>query len=455
MLPAKPLTPGTQLPRCTNSYEEYINTENLDISVVGRLSAGVDHMRTLGASQYYLSIAKFGYALPLYRDVPAYFQRNNKSAREDMDYVRSAVDALLATGAVVELEQPPIVSNPLTVANKAGKKRLVLDLRYINDHLNISKCKLEGAETLLKTLRPNDFMITFDLKSCYHHILMCNQHSTLLGFTVTDTDNEPHFYKFKVMPFGLATATYVFTKMIRQFIKAWRARGINVVVFVDDGIVTATDRETLLLHAKIIKADLLAAGWVPHKDKCNWTPSQCVDWLGMTYDTSHNLVKATPAKVTAVMSLLPNLLTTNTVHVKSIASVVGKLISMFLAYGDIIYLRIKCLQMQIATTLTWSEHVRLSERARQEINFWLAYLPTNNGMPLLVPADASVITFSDASGTGLGAISSLGPETENILTHRTFTPAERSSSSSHRELLAIAYSINQASSEQSCTLVHR
>ena len=75
-------------------------------------------MRQLGASQYYLSIAKFGYALPLNKDIPSYFQRNNKSARDEIEFVRSAVDNLLATGGVIELEQPPLVSNPLTVANK-------------------------------------------------------------------------------------------------------------------------------------------------------------------------------------------------------------------------------------------------------------------------------------------------------------------------------------------------
>ena len=242
--------------------------------------------------------------------------------------------------------------------------------------------------------------------------------------------------------------------MVRQLVRAWRARGINVVVFVDDGILSAASRETLLHHAAIVKADLLAAGWVPHKDKCQWMPSRSADWLGMNYDTQDNVVRAIPSKVTDTMFLLPTLLLTQTVHVKLIAKVVGKLISMYLAYGDIIYLRSKCLQMQIAATLSWSEHVTLSEKSVQEINFRIAYLPNNIGMTLYPPAEASAITFSDASGTGVGAISFLAPNSHSISTHRTFTDDEKASSSTHRELLAIAYALDQTQQLLAGKVVH-
>ena len=41
------------------------------------------------------------------------------------------------------------------------------------------------------------------------------QHHKYLGF-VWGTDSEVQYYMFRVLPFGLATACYSFTKLIRK-----------------------------------------------------------------------------------------------------------------------------------------------------------------------------------------------------------------------------------------------
>ena len=46
------------------------------------------------------------------------------------------------------------------------------------------------------------------------------------------------FFQFKVLPFGLATAGWIFTKVLRQLRKHWRRSLIQVVVFLDDGLQT-------------------------------------------------------------------------------------------------------------------------------------------------------------------------------------------------------------------------
>ena len=44
------------------------------------------------------------------------------------------------------------------------------------------------------------------------------------------------FYEFKVLPFGLTSAPYAFTKVVRQLVKYWRGCGHLTLMYLDDGI---------------------------------------------------------------------------------------------------------------------------------------------------------------------------------------------------------------------------
>ena len=57
-----------------------------------------------------------------------------------------------------------------------------------------------------------------------------------LSFKWPSVDGVMHFYEFKVLPFGLISAPYIFTKVIRQLVKFWRAHGHLALMYLDDGI---------------------------------------------------------------------------------------------------------------------------------------------------------------------------------------------------------------------------
>ena len=39
---------------------------------------------------------------------------------------------------------------------------------------------------------------------------------------------------FVVLPFGLSTGPYIFTKVIRPLVKHWRGQAIRIVIYLDD-----------------------------------------------------------------------------------------------------------------------------------------------------------------------------------------------------------------------------
>ena len=67
-------------------------------------------------------------------------------------------------------------------------------------------------------------MFSFDLKSGYHHIDIFPDHRKFLRFA-WKIDGVTRYFSFQVLPFGLSSAPYIFTKCIRPLVKHWRGKG--------------------------------------------------------------------------------------------------------------------------------------------------------------------------------------------------------------------------------------
>ena len=111
---------------------------NPQVSVKGRLKTHLDYWENvIGANGVVTSVIKEGYKIPFtYTPQKAYF-KNNKSALRNSDFVADSIKDLLINNLVKETNNIPHVVSPLSVAeNFAGKKRLILDLRYVNKHIH-------------------------------------------------------------------------------------------------------------------------------------------------------------------------------------------------------------------------------------------------------------------------------------------------------------------------------
>ena len=143
----------------------------------------VQFWRSIGAPRYVLSVICEGYRLPFLQIPPEFNSRNNKSALDHSEFVNDASLELLNTGRVMELYKPPHVVNALNVSIQPnGKRRLILDLCYINNFLIKRKVKYEDWKVALSYFQKGFFMITFDLKSGYHHVEIHPDHLTFLRF---------------------------------------------------------------------------------------------------------------------------------------------------------------------------------------------------------------------------------------------------------------------------------
>ena len=105
---------------------------------------------------------------------------------------------------------------------------MILDLRYVNNHLFKDKIIFDDWNSFQNYLEGNNgYLFKFDPKSEYHHVDIFDEHQTYLGFS-REINQQTHYFAFAVLPFELSTAPFVFTKVARPLIKYWRVHAIRI-----------------------------------------------------------------------------------------------------------------------------------------------------------------------------------------------------------------------------------
>ena len=205
-------------------------------SPVGRLKKYLNKWLSVSENSYILDVVENGYRLPFKQIPPSVCLKNNKSARRNPDFVTTEIDILLKKGVISIAEKMPVVVNPLTVAyNKAGKPRLVLDCRHVNQYIHVFKMKFEDIRVAFGLFVSGIYVFTYDLKSAYHHIDISEMHKTYLGFC-WNYNGEDMYFIFNSLPFGLSSAGHIFTKTVRVVIAYLRSFGHKIVMYLDNGI---------------------------------------------------------------------------------------------------------------------------------------------------------------------------------------------------------------------------
>ena len=204
-----------------------------------------------------------------------------------------------------------------------------------------------------------------------------------------------------MLPFGLSPAPQVFTKLMRQLIKYWRAKAIRVVIYIDDGIGGAGTFENAVIISQQVKSDLVGCGFTLNK-KSVWTPTQQLPWLGHILNFKTGIIAITEEKINKLKESIRFALSVNRIKVLELASIAGQIIAMYLAIGSWARLMTRSMFFRISQKRNWSSTVVLSQDAQNELNFWLAKVDQYNGRPMVPQSSCVGVVYSDANDTGFG-----------------------------------------------------
>ena len=249
-----------------------------NVSVRGRLKQNIEFWKNeLKPSYFVENIITNGYIMPFTSIPSPFYASNNKSSLRHPQFVLQAT---------TKLQQNNSKKNHIAVTVAEGKKlRLVLDLWHINKHIKYDKFRYKNLNTFSKMLNKGDYFMTFNLTSGYHHIEIHPEHHKFLGFEWTFKNSPTRYFQFCVLPFGLASACYVFTKILWLFTKRWRGRGIKAITHIDGEIAASRSFKITKFVSELVRHDLFSAGFVINSEKSNFNPTTKGKCLGTVINT--------------------------------------------------------------------------------------------------------------------------------------------------------------------------
>ena len=125
---------------------DHENSKKSNISLKDNLNRIIVYWQnTLMANKSVSHIIENGYKILFFETPEKSHLPDNKFSLKNEKFVLDSISEMLKIGSIKEVKAPSKVVNPLSDSeNSAGKKRLILDLRCINEHLYKDKIKFDG-----------------------------------------------------------------------------------------------------------------------------------------------------------------------------------------------------------------------------------------------------------------------------------------------------------------------
>jgi hypothetical protein len=429
----------------------------------------------LRAPEWILKVLENGYSIPFKALPGPYFERNNKSARDNMQIVRQIVADMLAKGIVRIAREKPLVVSPLGLVSKVQddgsmKHRLVFDAsRHVNTFIDLPHVRLNHLDKALELTMPNDYQTVFDLSSAYYHISIEEQQRKFLGAAFQNSNGENVFFEYCHLPFGISSAVHIITKIWKPITQYLNKRGIRNTIYIDDGRILAESPVQAREYATLTYEVITKAGWAIEKLKSD-SPDDAAkvkNYLGFIIDSKEMMVSSPVTKLLKIEELVKDTLRRQEVPVKHLAKIMGKIISIEPSHGLLARVATRSGYAAIAQHTeenNWKGNIWLQDNVRKELAFLMQVLQTRNGSPIkssltevrietIIPNPVArkdtipnhdrgqTVVVSDASDAK-AFVYELTRGSKTILSCN-FDTNQRKLSSGARELLSIAFTVKQ------------
>ena len=369
-----------------------------------------------------------------------------------------------------------------------GRFRVIWNGKALKDYLKKTGFSYELLTRFLEAVPDLANLGKLDLVDGFFAVKVKPSQRTYLGFSLYNPiTNETEFYEFHVLPQGISTAPYIFSRFTLA-ITAYLRRTItdaSFITYLDDlgwaihPAVPTTRRSEI--HA-LIRDTFLRAGWVLSVKKSLFNPLlTSLVLLGVQITTTPHLqVDFPPDRKQKLLTLITDTLGAPTYTPRTLMSIGGSLQSAVIILGPSITLFLRNTYCIIADTIggdaanksLWDGLLPRSEEVSFELLHWKSVLEgstfSDYHRPVWLISDSDLTDqgLTDASGTALGGIAldinhldptevplgeaywfdKLPPHAGEVLfcfghylSVKMLTPQQQQESSTFRELLGVIH----------------
>ena len=301
---------------------------------------------------------------------------------------------------IVQDSEGQVISNIFLRPKKDGNFRMILDLTWVNKHVEYQHFKMCSLQTAKDLLRSDCWMGSLDLKDAYYSVLIDPEDRKFLRFRWKGV-----LYQFRAMPNGLACAPRYFTKILNPIFAKLRSQGHETFQYIDDSLVLADSLDACKqsLHKLCVLMESL--GFVIHPEKSVFEPTKNLVFLGYDLNSETMQVKLTPDKVEKFIRAANDLLGKDLPKIREVAGLVG-LMNAYSQAFDYALAHMKALENDKIQALKQSKGMfdvpmKISQQGRQDIFWWLQNISRSCKHVSLSDVDFDL--YTDASESGWGA----------------------------------------------------
>lgn len=317
--------------------------------------------------------------------------------------IDNEIQNLLEMGAIKRVQNGKgmYLSTIFVRPKKNGEFRVILNLKNLNKYIPYQHFKMDTFESALYLVSKDTFFGSIDLRHAYHSIPIAEEHQKYLGFSWRGI-----IYQYTCLPFGIAFAPRIFTKLLKPVYASLRKLGHKSVGYIDDGLLCGESFNECEQNITASLSQFSKLGFVIHKKKSVLVPTKQITFLGNIINSETMTVSLPPEKKDTIANECRNLQCKQTAKIREVARVLGLIVSSFSAvdlarlhYRDIEKAKIIALKQSAGD---FDEFMNITPLMRKELIWWSSSI--HNQERLIRHELPSITITTDASLFGWGAV---------------------------------------------------
>ena len=192
---------------------------------------------------------------------------------------------------------PRFFSRLFSVPKGPGKIRPIIDLSSLNKLLVIPRFRMESLDRIVKNILEVMWGTSVDITDAYLHVPIAWEFHVFFAFVLGEET-----FVFQVLPFGLSSAPWIFSRVIKPVKKYLRSLGVRVTSFLDDFLILDVSRPLTDACTKSTTDLLQKLGFKINWEKSSIIPQQRLEYLGVILDLQNLTLSLPQEKINKIIA---------------------------------------------------------------------------------------------------------------------------------------------------------